>query len=59
MAGFPDYLRFIMGWWSSPLAAVIVDGPYCFHEGVAYVPDGSEGVTFTPGGVEGVAACQD
>lgn len=32
----------------------VVLGPFCFHEGVGYVPSGSEGVGNNPGGSEGV-----
>lgn len=38
-------------------ASVVVLGPFCFHEGVVFVPGGLEGVTYCPGGVEGSIAC--
>ena len=44
---------------TATVTAPAIAGPFCFHEGVSYVPGGTEGEYYVPGGTEGEAACQE
>jgi hypothetical protein len=40
--------------YGSSAAVAGVAGPFCFHEGLAFSPGGTDGLTFSPGGSEGL-----